>query len=104
MVQIGGQDVVYSTSFTIAQNEEAVITTPELKDAVLRLRAEKWTGTNPPGLLDIKSKREGHTFTITFPFIDHDSLSFETSSIKVGRMPSASMRFTAQGGASLMTV
>lgn len=104
MLQIGGRDVVYSKSFTIRANEEAVITAPELEGAILCFRAEQIADGVTPGLSDMRREVNGNTIKFIFPFIQESNLSSELTSIGVGRMPGASVRFVAQGGMSLMTI
>jgi len=104
MLEISGRAVIFSQSFTLRENEEAVINEPDLEGLIIRIRAGDVEAGKHAKPEDILSETTNDSIAISLPFIQENRLSFEKSSIGKGPLPQASLRLTAHGTHGLMTV
>jgi hypothetical protein len=101
MLTVGGKEVIFSTSFLMAPNDEAVLAPPELHGASMRLHASARAGN--PG--DFRNDIVGMEARMAIPFMPQGgSFSVALPTMAAGAAGKATARLAAQGLGGCMVV
>jgi len=101
MLKVGGKEVIFSTSFLMGPNDEAILAPPELHGASMRFRASGRAGN--PG--DFRNEIVGLEARISMPFMPQGgSFSVGLAQIATAADGRATARLAAQGLGGFMVV